>query len=504
MKTPQNPESRSWPILVLALVLVILPLLVLAGFGLRAVWAGNQWLWLAGWILMLSLPLLGALWWLQRKPATAPATPALQGGEALVGPAADWGPREVEMFERLKQEVDAALERSDDWAMLPEHGWQLMGATARLYDKHEWGFSVPELLAMSEEVSRRYRYLLLDHVPGIEQVSCAVIRGGVVHRDRLGRLGKVGGWIWDGWRVVRAATPAGWLSELRGQLLSNVLGNVNERLQWRLKQALLLDVAAVAIDLYSGRFRLQDERQSDAASLSLQLAAAPQPLRVVVVGQISAGKSSLVNALVGEVVAESHVLPSTRDVLGYEWALDETVTLQLVDLPGLTADPAQQQRLLEEVTRAHILLWVVRANQPARDADSAFRRRLDDWYGRPEHLGLKRPRLIMVMSQADRLFARGQWQLPLTAEQEARMGQALAFNESLLQPDVIVPLALTDQSWNIEALEIELHQSVCDGIQTQLNQRRLLGQTVSMGQQLQRVMNAAGGLFRLLRQRDGG
>ena len=74
-------------------------------------------------------------------------------------------------------------------------------------------------------------------------------------------------------------------------------------MQLKAKEALLDEVAAVAIDLYSGRFSLEeDDLQVSNASESDEehFAVALEPIRIVIVGQIGAGKSSIVNILKDE------------------------------------------------------------------------------------------------------------------------------------------------------------------------------------------------------------
>ncbi len=79
-------------------------------------------------------------------------------------------------------------------------------------------------------------------------------------------------------------------------------------MQYAAKQALLDEVAAVAIDLYSGRFSIEDgaAKASDVSELDEQrFAPELEPVRIVLVEQTSSGKSSLINALKQELVAES-------------------------------------------------------------------------------------------------------------------------------------------------------------------------------------------------------
>ena len=58
------------------------------------------------------------------------------------------------------------------------------------------------------------------------------------------------------------------------------------------------------------------------------------PLRIAVAGQISAGKSSLINALLGRDVAEVDVIPTTDAARTYETTFDD-VEAMLLDMPGL-------------------------------------------------------------------------------------------------------------------------------------------------------------------------
>ena len=63
---------------------------------------------------------------------------------------------------------------------------------------------------------------------------------------------------------------------------------------------------------------------------------AAEPLRVLVAGQVSAGKSSLVNALGQEVRAAVDALPATRDFTPYSLSRDGLPGALITDSPGLT------------------------------------------------------------------------------------------------------------------------------------------------------------------------
>ena len=75
-----------------------------------------------------------------------------------------------------------------------------------------------------------------------------------------------------------------------------------DRLRARVTQEFVLEVGRAAIDLYSGRLALSEEElrlahERDEAPAAVEPIA---PVRIVLVGQVNAGKSSLVNALAQE------------------------------------------------------------------------------------------------------------------------------------------------------------------------------------------------------------
>jgi uncharacterized protein len=137
--------------------------------------------------------------------------------------------------------------------------------------------------------------------------------------------------------------------------------------------AAALEVGRAAIDLYSGRLALSEEelrlaQERDRAPAAVAVA----PVRILLVGQVNAGKSSLVNALAQETRCAIGPLPTTARVAEYQLELEGRPAVSLVDVPGLDGGVAQELRAQAE--RADLVLWVA-ATQPARSAD---RQALDD------------------------------------------------------------------------------------------------------------------------------
>src|SRR5207248_2248572 len=91
------------------------------------------------------------------------------------------------------------------------------------------------------------------------------------------------------------------------------------------------------------------------------------PVRIVLIGQTNAGKSSLLNALAQETRCAVGPLPTTARTVEYQLELEGRPVVSLVDMPGLGECTAQE--LLTQAGRADLILWVASATQPARGPD---------------------------------------------------------------------------------------------------------------------------------------
>jgi tetratricopeptide (TPR) repeat protein/GTP-binding protein EngB required for normal cell division len=199
-----------------------------------------------------------------------------------------------------------------------------------------------------------------------------------------------------------------------------------------------LDVAA-ALDAAYALLARHPERHSDAlAVLARERDGLDQPLLVAVLGEFNAGKSTLVNAIVGAPIAPTGVLPTTatlnllrhgpvervrvvgRDGTAHEGdaaslrsLLDDAAAradaidyveialpnaaltrVWLLDTPGLNAlDPAHERLARRAAARADVVLWVFSARQAGKDTEATWLRPL---------LAEGRP-VVAVLNQADRL-----------------------------------------------------------------------------------------------------
>jgi hypothetical protein len=158
-------------------------------------------------------------------------------------------------------------------------------------------FSIPELLMMVEEISRRYRLLLKTHVPFIENTRLSLLVQGYDNKEKLMSGFRAAKWAWNSYRIVRLASPlTAVLTEFRSQVVGKMMTRVSAEFQLKLKQALLQEAVFVAIDLYSGRFRVQAHHQATQEQDNRNMAPPLEPLRICFVGQTGSGKSSIIKA----------------------------------------------------------------------------------------------------------------------------------------------------------------------------------------------------------------
>lgn len=162
-------------------------------------------------------------------------------------------------------------------------------------------------------------------------------------------------------------------------------------------RALLLKERAALTDLHALLSRL-DASKEDLANLKLALTDLEGMFLLVVCGEYNAGKSSLINALLGQKVMTEGVTPTTDrvTVLTYGETLKDTeesaVLLRrefpatilrdvaFVDTPGTNAVIKEHQALTERfIPRADLILFVTSADRPFTESERAFLEMIASW-----------------------------------------------------------------------------------------------------------------------------
>jgi predicted GTPase len=280
-----------------------------------------------------------------------------------------------------------------------------------------WKFTLPEALALVERVSGELGPFVRENIPLGDRLTVGQVMAIYRWRSIIG----VAETAYDLWRIIRFMNPASAITqEMRENVTRQLYDWGREELARRLAVAYVREVGRAAIDLYSGRLRVSPEvlaetvtpatRADQAAAQTLA-----EPLRILIVGQIGAGKSSLINGLSQEVRAAVDVLPATQGYTAYELKREGSPEALLIDSPGLTADAAATLTLLEEADESDLVIWVVSATRPDRETD---RKVLD---ALREHLAarLERrpPPILVAFTHIDQLRPAQEWNPPYDLEQ---------------------------------------------------------------------------------------
>jgi uncharacterized protein len=480
---------RYWPemLLVVAAALPWLSLLVL----------GMLWLWQHGrvWVWALVAAALSLAAWplsrLVRRRADAEARLAL--GD-MAEPSVSWTAVERDAWSGVLAIADATPPFSfTEIDPLLAKAQETVEAVARRFHpaaENAWAqFSLPEVMLLAERLARDVRREALRHIPGIRTLRLGHLLW--VHRqhERYGEAAHTGWRVGFGlWRVARAMLnplqAAG--QETSGVFVEKVASVLSHRLRAYATRMLVLEVGRAAIDLYSGRLALSQEelsvaRERDAAAA----AAAPfAPVRILLVGQVNAGKSSLLNAMAQETRSAVGPVPTTSHVMEYRLDIEGRPAVLLVDMPGIGGSPAPE--LCAQAERADLVVWVASASQPAREPDRDALDAFRAWA--KAQLARRPPPVVLALTHVDELRPASEWMPPYDiaapATPKARTIRAAmdAVARALDVPvGAIVPVAMPPgrQPYNLDALWARIAVELDEAKLVQLDRLRVGGQRVS-------------------------
>jgi predicted GTPase len=490
---------RHWPetLLVVAVALPWVTLLVL----------GMLWLWQTGqvWIWAIAAAVLGLLAWpllrLVRRRANTEARLAL--GD-LSEPSRAWTGRERDAW----SEVLAIASKTDPFWFtevepLAASGRQTIEAVSRRFhpnDPAAWAkFTLPELLLLTERVSRDLRREALRKMPGARDITLSRVLWFKQQYERYGPVMQaLWRWGYGAWRVVRI--PLNPIAAA-GQEFSRVFSDktidaVSYRLRAMATQEFVLAVGRAAIDLYSGRLTLSDEDLHAARAQELAAAAGPVgPVRLVLIGQVSAGKSSLVNALARESRSAVGPLPTTARVAEYRLETAGRPAVSLVDMPGL--EDGTEEEFLEQVERADLVVWVASATQPARETDRKALIAVHAWAA--AQLTRRVPPIVLALTNIDELRPASEWQPPydIAAPVSPKARSIRAAIDSVakvldLSAVAIVPVAMPadGEPYNIDALWAAIALKLDEARLVQLDRLRVGRQGLSLRELAQQLGQA--------------
>jgi uncharacterized protein len=430
----------------LRVVAFALPYAVLMAFGL--LWLYERRLLLAFVAAASCLSLLQwiVLRWLRSRPVRHKAAPP---------PSSTWPPSGEKAWndvDRLAARVEADVPPMDDanvWAAL---FYEVLNTVARHFhpESKRPALEVPvsQALQIAELVARDLRTDWQAKVPGAEQISLHHVHRAV---EWTPAITKIGGRIWNLVRLGRfAVDPIRAVAAEAGALFAGGWSELATELPALAAGYCVRQTGRYAIDLYSGQLGLQETAVSalDAA----------RPLRILVLGQAKAGKSSLINAIFGTVRAATDVLPCTDTITPYVLEREGLRQANLYDTIGFGGTGRQhtEARLNEEFEQCDLVIAVSSAATAARESD---RKLLDE-----ARLRLQRrtrqaaPPIVVALSHIDLVRPIAEWAPPYdlaggqsTKERNIRDARLAVADDLQVAVGRIVPVCLREGDvYNVE------------------------------------------------------
>ena len=419
-------ERFGW-LRLLAAMFALLPAIGLPVLGIAWLLESSAGLWwLAAGLVALALSFL--LHWLAgRREAAALA-------EVRTAPGGNWPKQAEDCWEKVQGMADEAT--LEEWPLAePARLGQLAERVLRTVAGHFHPRSahplaemtVPDTLMVIERAARELRLQVSENVPGSHRITLAQAVG---VRTLKGRYDQVKPFI----RVLQLAfMPQALLRQMLADLLMGQVVQAGSRnVQLWLLREYIRKLGYHAIELYGGLVHLDDDGRpleavtpgstEDLAAAGAARAIAVEPLRIVLLGRANAGKSSLVNALFGELVAATDVLPgSTAGVACFRLERDEELRALVYDTPGFDAPGVEPGALDRAALGADLLLWVTAADRPDRAEErarlGALREALADPARRP-------PPLLVALTHIDQLRPLREWNPPYVLDPPAGMKAA--------------------------------------------------------------------------------
>jgi len=495
--------QASTSALLYILLVLVLPIATLVVVGLVFLWQNSLLLLITAlWLLIAVVTYATMVYWPKLKakrlasnagvhPAnnTLESTTAVEHGKLpqQLQARPNWTTKDQEVWDRCCLSIETQLQTQPDWQALPELALQQLALISEQYHgpgkDARFQFTVPEVLLVISVTSNRYRQLVVEHVPFVDKISIATGNKLLDQKENIGTGYK---WFNRLRRTTRLLNPAAaMVGELRDVISNKLFSQFSEAVQSDLKRLLLQEAAQVGIDLYSGKLTVSEEELAGYTSQATRedkyrQADAAEPIRILLLGQTSVGKSSLVNALTNELQAEVDILPVTNRQTVHELHMDGEFFASLIDTPGIDGTNENTEQLLDAALDADLIIWLAKATQPARAPDQQLYIAIQAHFAN-QHKKLQPP-IIMALTHIDQLSPKSQWNPPydLQSNDAKALSIAAALQSALSgigfpETTLAVPIYVADThaQYNVDVLASQIMMLSDISSNVQLNRRRL-------------------------------
>ena len=454
-----------------------------SGVAVPLPWGAHRFSWLfwTAWVMMASLGLgyyLAARW---------------TRGNTLLPPSDEpppnyWTARDKAAWEKVLAKAKSFGKVTTDQLADAKHYSELSLDLARqVAEEYNPGaadpfdhLTIPEVMTCFELVAADMNELAQRYVPGVHMLRV---------RDYK-RARQAADWYRTGQNIYWAGSAlfnpievgVRWIASryALGSLFDKLQGNI---LLW-FHTAFVHQLGRYLVELNSGRLKVGTKRYREilaahqeppvppeppppetegstggdpAAPLALPPAGA-KPVEVAVLGAVKAGKSSLVNAMLGQQSATVDTLPVPHVGIRYRLRTADGAALSVLDTAGYGQDgpnEAEFAAAAEAAKDADLILLVTPATSPGRKPDVELLDRLKAWFdARPQ---LKLPPVVVVVNQVDLLSPKAEWNPPYdwragNRPKEANIRDCVAAAREQLAPRVaeVVPMcARVGEVWGL-------------------------------------------------------
>lgn len=451
---------RPWWRTILRAALFAGPTVLLVPLGIAWLWERD---WMVWWLMATTAGVFLAVWaadlW---KPDLPPISlkPPRQGASA----------GEIEARARIALILEGAqasdiADASAALGLAEKVGHAIASAFHPDEKKPLLRVTLPELLLVTQQTAHDIRQRLLTDFPILRDVRFDLLENGTelkVWTDRAMTGYRVGRFFLNPLNAL--------IQEAQSAASSLATRGMANQVRKRIAQMLVAEVGEAAIRLYSGASRMDARELLEASQTDRDLGAAEAPptatrerLRVTIVGQVNAGKSSLVNALAGGNWALAGNVIPTRKALEFSFDHEIHGPLGVTDTPGLVDGQLPEIGLFVE---ADLLLWPIALHRADRGVDMSALAALRAWSAKNPTRSV--PPIVFVGTHPDRVAPSREWSPPYnfvdgTRPKEVQGAAAIAAAKAdLAWPEgrwAIAALGGGIQVWNVEAIRLAIAEA---------------------------------------------